>query len=225
MYQDEELGRRILLKERLLGTPLVDGNATGTNTNSLLERLWKMLYEENKELYARLETYDGLNVSMIGSIDWGRKLKALPVDQLNENNIEITHDISPLIDQGWLLNGEHTIRPSHIASVVCAIPYHPFLFMKAKETTDLKEADDKQPCNYSIGEKLAIYGYCILLQTILINNIVNGFATVEGNGQRIPHALARDWKSEAGRKTRGKAPFCSFLKEGLLVYQVPSLGC
>ena len=65
--------------------------------------------------------------------------------------------------------------------------------------------DDKQPCNYSIGEKLAIYGYCNLLQTILTNKIVNGFATGEGNGQRVPHALAEglevgSWK---GYKKRG----------------------
>ena len=50
----------------------------------------------------------------------------------------------------------------------------------------LNEADDKEPCNHSIGEQLAIYGYWNILNTVLINNIVNGFATVEGNGQRIP---------------------------------------
>ena len=64
----------------------------------------------------------------------------------------------------------------------------------------LKEADDKEPCNHSIGEKLVIYGYWNLLNTILMNNIVNEFATVEGNGQRI---LLRGWTSEAGRKRSG----------------------
>ena len=68
-------------------------------------------------------------------------------------------------------NGSHSLAEENVGS-----------WMEDKK--GLNEADDKEPCNHSIGEKLGIYGYWNILNTILINNIVNGFASVEGNGQR-----------------------------------------
>ena len=63
----------------------------------------------------------------------------------------------------------------------------------------------------SLGGRATTNWHLRILHTILINNIVNGFATVEENGQRIPHSLGEglnvgSWmEDKMKRMTRSRA--------------------
>lgn len=58
--------------------------------------------------------------------------------------------------------------------------------------------EDNEPRNYSIGEKLAIYGYWNSLNTILSTNAANEFATAEGgDSQWKPTVMLCLYKGQA----------------------------